>query len=230
VVLTLGSMLTSYIVAFIHGHVYPFMPAVSDTGVLSPEKYIFRELNNLASFLFIATCFVRYMQYQIVAEQCREESVKLSRLNKLTFGIGTLSGVSMTFVANFEIQKTVSFHDVGAVSGFSGALVYCWLQTLMSYRLRDHGVINSTAVCHTRTMLSTIMTLTFIIFLGFQAKSHWDWDRVRPNYHFLAKLHWGPEDPGYVSHVISNLSEWSYSAAFLLFVLTFLTEFKSIRI
>ena len=105
VVLTISSISCSYSVALMYGHIYPFFPAISDTGVLSPEKYIFRELNNLAAFLFITNAYVRYMQYQLVASQCREEHTKLERLNKLTFGIGILAGISMTFVANFEIQR-----------------------------------------------------------------------------------------------------------------------------
>lgn len=108
VVLTLGSITCSYTTALIYGHIYPFFPAISDTGVLSPEKFIFREFNNLAAFLFIANTYVRYMQYQLVAFQCREEHWWLEKLNKFTFGMGILSGISMTFVANFETQK-VSF-------------------------------------------------------------------------------------------------------------------------
>ena len=45
------------------------------------------------------------MQYKLVAEQCREEHVKLRRLNKLAFVVAILAGVGMTFVANFEIEK-----------------------------------------------------------------------------------------------------------------------------
>ena len=100
----------------------------------------------------------------------------------------------------------------------------------MSYKLQDHGVINSTAVCRTRFTLSLFITMSLLVFLAFQAKSNWDWERERPHYHFLAKLNWGPEDPGYVYRVISSLGEWSMWAAFLLFVLTFLSEFQQVVI
>ncbi|XP_031569239.1 DNA damage-regulated autophagy modulator protein 1-like [Actinia tenebrosa] len=230
VVLTISSISCSYSVALIHGHIYPFFPAISDTGALSPEKYIFRELNNLAAFLFITNAYVRYMQYQLVAEQCREEHSKLENLNKFTFGIGILAGISMTLVANFEIQREISFHNIGAFTGFVSALIYCWLQSLMSYKLRDHGVINSTAVCHSRTMLSAIMTFAFIIFFIFQTIAHIEWDNRRPDSPYLAKLKWGPKDPGYICHVTSNIAEWTMTAAFFMFVTTFLSEFQQIRI
>ena len=98
-------MISSYCVALSHGHIYPFLPAISETGVLYPEKYFFRELANLSAFSFISNGFVRYMQYKLVAEQCREEHVKLRRLNKLAFVVAIFAGVGMTFVANFEIEK-----------------------------------------------------------------------------------------------------------------------------
>lgn len=99
------TVISSYCVALSHGHIYPFLPAISETGVLYPEKYVFRELANLIAFLFISNAFVRFMQYKLVADQCREEHVKLRRLNKLAFVVAILAGVGMTFVANFEIEK-----------------------------------------------------------------------------------------------------------------------------
>lgn len=102
------AVISSYCVALSHGHIYPFLPAISETGVLYPEKYVFRELANLSAFLFISNAFVRFMQYKLVAEQCREEHVKLRRLNKLAFVVAILAGVGMTFVANFEIEKVRS--------------------------------------------------------------------------------------------------------------------------
>ena len=99
------TVISSYCVALSHGHIYPFLPAISETGVLFPEKYVFRELANLSAFLFISNAFVRFMQYKLVAEQCPEEHVKLRRLNNLAFMVAILAGVGMTLVANFEIEK-----------------------------------------------------------------------------------------------------------------------------
>lgn len=101
-------MVSSYCVALSYGHIYPFLPAISETGVLFPEKYVFRELANLSAFLFISNAFVRFMQYKLVAEQYPEDNVKLHRLNKLAFVVAILAGLGMTLVANFEIEKVCS--------------------------------------------------------------------------------------------------------------------------
>ena len=100
-----ATVISSYCVALTYGHIYPFLPAISETGVLYPEKYVFRELANLSAFLFISNAFVRFMQYKLVAEQCREGHVKLCRLNTLAFVVAILAGLGMTLVANFEIEK-----------------------------------------------------------------------------------------------------------------------------
>ena len=131
------------------------------------------------------------------------------------------------FVSTF---KDWSIHDVGAMTAFISGLTFCWLQCAMSYKLKDHGVINSSAVCHSRAMLSLMITLCVAIFAAFQTKANLEWALARPRYHFLAKLKWGPQDPGYLFHVISSLAEWSMCGGMLLFMLTFTYEFQQIVI
>ena len=126
--------------------------------------------------------------------------------------------------------KDWSIHDVGAMTAFISGLTFCWLQCAMSYKLKDHGVINSSAVCHSRAMLSLMITLCVAIFAAFQTKANLEWASARPRYHFLAKLKWGPQDPGYIFHVISSLAEWSMCGGMLLFMLTFTYEFQQIVI
>ncbi|XP_074633412.1 DNA damage-regulated autophagy modulator protein 1-like [Acropora palmata] len=225
-----ATVIASYSVALTYGHIYPFLPAISETGVLYPEKYVFRELTNLSAFLFISNAFVRFMQYKLVAEQCREGHAKLCRLNTVAFLVAILAGLGMTLVANFEIEKHWSIHDIGAMTAFFSGLTFCWLQCAMSYKLRDHGVINSSAVCHSRTMLALTITFCVLVFGVFQAKASVDWGRYRPRYHFLAKLKWSPKDPGYVYHVVSNTAEWCMCGGMVLFMLTFTYEFQQIVI
>ena len=124
------TVISSYCVALSHGHIYPFLPAISETGVLYPEKYVFRELANLTAFLFISNAFVRFMQYKLVAEQCREEHVKLRRLNKLAFVVAILAGVGMTFVANFEIEKLCQ-----GIIFIAQKDAFCWLVWLDAWLL-----------------------------------------------------------------------------------------------
>lgn len=70
------------------------------------------------------------MQYKLVAEQCREEHVKLRRLNKLAFVVAILAGVGMTFVANFEIEK-VCPETIFIITKFS----FFWYIILITVRI-----------------------------------------------------------------------------------------------
>ena len=105
VLLSINTVVCSYCVALSYGHIFPFLPAISETGVLYPERYIFRELGNLTGFLFVANAYVRFLQYQLVAEQCPERHSRLDRLNLVAFVTAMFSGTGITFVVNFEVQK-----------------------------------------------------------------------------------------------------------------------------
>ncbi|KAM4873162.1 DNA damage-regulated autophagy modulator protein 2 isoform 2-T4 [Thomomys bottae] len=44
------------------------------------------------------------------------------------------------------------------------------------------------------------------------------------------KLHWNPEDKGYVLHLITTAAEWSMSFSFLGFYLTYVRDFQKISL
>lgn len=128
VVFSINTVISSYCVALSHGHIFPFLPAISETGVLYPEKYIFRELGNLSGFLFVANAYIRYLQYKLVSEQCPEEHPTLNRLNMLAFITAICSGTGITFVANFEVQKVGSVDTV-----LFRSLVFLWERTYVHF-------------------------------------------------------------------------------------------------
>lgn len=44
------------------------------------------------------------------------------------------------------------------------------------------------------------------------------------------KLHWNPEDKGYVLHMITTAAEWSMSFSFFGFFLTYIRDFQKISL
>ncbi|WAR01484.1 DRAM2-like protein [Mya arenaria] len=44
------------------------------------------------------------------------------------------------------------------------------------------------------------------------------------------KLHWKPDEPGYVPHIISTAGEWITAIVFLMYFLTFVRDFMKLRI
>ena len=42
------------------GHITAFLPYISDTGVLAPERSVFSQLINIAAFLHMTTVYIRF--------------------------------------------------------------------------------------------------------------------------------------------------------------------------
>ena len=42
------------------GHIQAFLPYISDTGVLAPERSVFSQLINIAAFLHLTTVYIRF--------------------------------------------------------------------------------------------------------------------------------------------------------------------------
>ena len=95
-----------YLIATYTGHVYPFFPTISDSGILVPESLVFREMMNLSGFLAIATTFVRFMQLRLITCALqRPLSSSVEKLNCIGMFIGTTGGLAVTFVGNFRAKK-----------------------------------------------------------------------------------------------------------------------------
>ena len=90
--------LLCYLLAVHFHHVYPFVPAISDTGVHPPEGNLFSLLFTLSAFFGVISISVRYLQLRLVIE----EDLLLSRLNKIALFFGLLSLFGATVIASFQ--------------------------------------------------------------------------------------------------------------------------------
>ena len=90
--------LLCYFLAVHFHHVYPLVPAISDTGAYPPEANIFSELFSFSAYLGVVNICVRYLQLRLVIE----EDLLLYRLNRVAVIFGLLSSLGATIIANFE--------------------------------------------------------------------------------------------------------------------------------
>ena len=119
----------------------------------------------------------------------------------------------------------VYFHDVGAVMLFGCGAVYCWVQTLMTYKTSLLG-LTSVLQFVLRLLLTCVLTVFGSIFFVAEMFAYDDF-RYQSQ-HTVAQ--WSPEDPGYGLHVLSNVSEWISAVCFGLFGLTFFNEFQNVSL
>lgn len=224
VLVAASSFIFSYIIAVIRGDVSAAFPYISDSGAEVPESSVFGQLLNISAFLAFCTMYIRYKVVQALAG---EEDRWLRRMNKGTLLLGIVSSTGCSLVANFQEGTVVEWvHVVGAVLTFVGGLVYCFLQTAMSYHMcPDYCGLR---VCRVRlaiTLISFLCLVTTIIAGGIALK---DWANF--GWRNKDKFKWKPDQPGYEAHVVSTTGEWLTALTFLGFFFTYVREFHKFEI
>uniref|UniRef100_A0A8B9H544 DNA-damage regulated autophagy modulator 2b n=1 Tax=Astyanax mexicanus TaxID=7994 RepID=A0A8B9H544_ASTMX len=98
---TAATFIFAYITAISLRHVDPFVPYISDTGTVAPERCVFGLMLNVSAFLGIATMYVRYKQVQALTDL---DQKRVHLLNSAGFVLGCTSSVGMCVVANFQVK------------------------------------------------------------------------------------------------------------------------------
>ncbi|XP_025087373.1 DNA damage-regulated autophagy modulator protein 2-like isoform X2 [Pomacea canaliculata] len=214
-----ATFLITYGIAVYLGHVEPVFPYISDTGTVAPESCVFGQLLNLFAALTAWCMYIRYKQvrhyYDVIEKRGllsthpkRAQTVKWKRrINKFSFGVGILCALGISIVGNFQEDNMLEMHLLGAIMAFGGAGLYCWVQTILSYKMAS--IPQSDSKCRLmRVILSTIQTTSFITRTLRDLKK------------------WNSTQPGYREHVIAASSEWLMAIASSFFFITFVCELR----
>uniref|UniRef100_A0A8C6GW38 DNA-damage regulated autophagy modulator 2 n=1 Tax=Mus spicilegus TaxID=10103 RepID=A0A8C6GW38_MUSSI len=220
VIWTFATFIFSYITAITLHHVDPALPYISDTGTIPPERCLFGVMLNIAAVLGIATMYVRYKQVHAL----NPEENLIIKLNKAGLVLGILSCLGLSLVANFQKSTLFIVHVCGAVLAFSMGSFYMFVQTILSYQMQPK--IHSKQVFWVRLLL--------VIWCGVSALSMMTCSSILYSSDFgpdvVQKLHWNPEDKGYVLHLVTTAAEWSMSFSFFGFFLTYIRDFQKITL
>lgn len=218
---TAASFIFAYITAVVLRHVDPFVPYISDTGTMAPERCVFGIMLDVSAFLGIATMYVRYKQ---VEGLLGEDDFKLLRLNCIGLWLGWTSSFGMCVVANFQKTTLFYMHLVGAILTFGFGALYIIVQTLLSYYMHPH--IHSRTIYLVRLgigawTLGSIISMFISSVIMYTSLIGVDVPR---------KLHWTPGETGYTAHIISTVSEWSLAFSFVSFFFTYIRDFQKINL
>lgn len=210
-------------ISIILGHCEVAWPYISDTGVHIPESCIFSQLLNIVSSLIALTIVIRYKQ---VIQQCRDsllpDANKVFWLNKVSLFIGLASAAGVSIVANFQELQLFTIHMIGAFSAFGFGLIYCAIQTKLSYHM--YPIVKSGLfLARCRLALTIILAITFITSSVFGPISI-------KYFHGTDTTNWKPTDGGYLYHVISSVCEWISALSINFYILSFAHEFKFMSI
>ncbi|XP_026161734.1 DNA damage-regulated autophagy modulator protein 2b [Mastacembelus armatus] len=221
VIWTAASFTFAYITAVVLKHVDPLVPYISDTGTTAPERCVFGIMLDVSAFLGMATVYVRYKQVEVLTGG---DKLTLQRMNRLGLLLGWMSSFGMCVVANFQKTTLFSMHLVGAVLTFGVGALYILVQTLLSFNMQPH--IHSKTMYLVRLIIG-LWTVGSIISMFVSSVIMYS---SLPGVDVPNKLHWSPGETGYLSHLISTVSEWSLAFSFISFFLTYIRDFQKINL
>ncbi|XP_077807614.1 DNA damage-regulated autophagy modulator protein 2 isoform X2 [Macaca mulatta] len=242
VIWTSAAFIFSYITAVTLHHIDPALPYISDTGTLAPEKCLFGAMLNIAAVLCIATIYVRYKQVHALSP---EENV-IIKLNKAGLVLGILSCLGLSVVANFQSKRLLLkmasvllppplppfllWRQILENSPFcctcKWSCAYLWYG-LIIYVCSDHPFLPNAAQ---NPWQASLLDQTIVGYLVWMLTCSSILHSGNFGTDLEQKLHWNPEDKGYVLHMITTAAEWSMSFSFFGFFLTYIRDFQKISL
>lgn len=234
------AFVTAYGMAVKEGYLNALFPYISDAGGRPPQSCIFGQFLNIAAVIGSLSI---YIHYKHIKEFNITDMPQIIRFNTVSLWIGFLACLGMSIVANFQVYNSLVTHMIGAAMVFGLGMVYCWLQCVISYKMRYMGMSSSLS-CYTRFILSLAVTLFFITtFIGASiATNELTKSQSKHSTHGNATAtavpptttmyehKWKESDPGYDAHLTSTFSEWFMAICFLLFFMTYFREFQKIQV
>ncbi|KFP75842.1 DNA damage-regulated autophagy modulator protein 2, partial [Acanthisitta chloris] len=217
VVWSAASFVFSYITAIVLHHVDPLVPYISDTGTIPPERCLFGIMLNVSTFLGMATMYVRYKQVCALSP----DKPSTLRLNRIGLTLGLMSCFGLCIIANFQKCILYYIHVLGACLTFGVGAIYMLVQTILSYLMQPElhskdifWVRLSVFLWSCSSIVCSILGLGILLNSGLYGAN------------LMQKMHWDPQDRGYIPHMVSTVSEWSLAFSFLSFFLTYIRDFQ----
>lgn len=221
------AFITAYAISVSDSDVNALWPYISDAGARPPQSCIFGQFLNLSAlFAFI----VMYIHYKHVREFNVTDMPLIQNLNYWSLWIGAFTCLGLSIVANFQVVNSLPVHMVGALMVFGLGMVYCWIQAIVSHKMRSQAMSSALSSC-TRFALAFLVTVSFIITIAAGNASVAEYNKHQKSTNMSRYDHkWEKTDPGYQAHLASTFSEWIMSICFLLYFLTFFREFQKISV
>ncbi|XP_054709630.1 DNA damage-regulated autophagy modulator protein 1-like [Uloborus diversus] len=211
------AMFVPVIIAIVNGHVSPYVPYISEGGGYFPEAGIFTLFIVIASFLCLCATSMRYF---VVEDKSNKKGNDLDVfINKISLTLGIISNVSIVILASFPTTAISQMHNTAAGITCVCIVLYMIFQAWISLRLRE-----TTTVSRMRLVIA-ILSVIFLILLGvfgviassLWTAKYWSGDKT-------------PSDEGFIPYLVSACSEWILAILYLLFFISYVTEFKKYTI
>ncbi|XP_041366467.1 DNA damage-regulated autophagy modulator protein 2-like isoform X2 [Gigantopelta aegis] len=212
----ISSFFISYGISLSQGNVEPDFPYISYTAIKAPERCFFAQFVNMGAFMLAANVMIRYLQIKEIYK-VTSVSNKEARINMASLVVGCLSALGLSMVANFQTVEMRPGHYTGAGFAFGFGMAYCWIATSISWKLRVRLKNRCVAVSQ---LVNSLLLTVFLVTFGI-SKSIYKYNEING---FGTK-----HDRLRVVYLISTSTEWLTAISIVTFVLTFIPDFKKIR-
>eukprot|EP00795_Rhopilema_esculentum_P000407 gene407-10074_t len=257
-IFTLSAPILGYSVAVSSHHLYPFLPAISDTGSREPEANIFSMLMNLSVFSGIFNIYVRFYQCDLQIQYCRDIRETLVRLNRTGVVFAVISIVGAIVVSNFHSRALAHYCDAKLLlwmrSYYKLAMrsYFCGAKDRALVSVHDAGAVllftfggfyfwiqtilgylmrpyGIYSGCICHLRLIMTTTITLCSIIFFTGSAYGYEQFAKHNHHHTISQ-WMPADGGYAFHVVGNTAEWLALFSFVGMSLSYYSEFEGVSI
>jgi len=215
----------TFIIALTQGHINFAYSYISDTGTLPPEQYVFAQLVNMGAALWAYFIYIRFIQVEQYMKLRYSQHTPIGNTIALAFGFTACLGMSL--VGNFPELHNKAVHLIGAFLVFVGGSIYMVYQGYYTFKLLPH--FQSKTIAYIRTYMGILGLMLYFsaqttVILAFQRVK----SKKNPNLDQSVK--WSEADGGYEFQAASVIMEWLLFAIFDLFLLTYVPEFKKLKL
>ena len=198
--------------AYVHADSYDLMrlknqsdvPYVSDIGNYKPHSSVFTLGLSIGAMFGFWLILVRHFQVEILYENTG------SKANMASSFVGLLGILAELVVGSFQLSSHFTLHYLSAFVHFVSIMFFMFLQTYITHKnIKKEGKLkNAVALVIVRGLLSSGLVMSTVVFGTFLLPSLSKYNRI--------------------GYSVAQIAEWVMFGCVVLFMLTFLCDFKDL--
>jgi len=226
----------TYLIALHKGHIKWYLPFISHTGVQLPESSLFGIVHSISGIMTGFMMYIRFRQVQLYQPRLMKHAQVLWKLNVGTLIMGEIASVGLFLVAffpqNSDKQYVVIYniHCWSAFTNFTLGVPYQFLQSILTRMM--HPEVVDIRMFWYRLCISMIGIFGYFtgMVCGIQAQNLEPSGQAQYRGYGTSNMDWQKGSPHYNYLLVFAASEWILAISFVLYFLTFTSDFAYIKL
>ncbi|KAK3102000.1 hypothetical protein FSP39_008019 [Pinctada imbricata] len=200
---------------------------ITYTATGDPERTIFSQFVNIGAVLLFSNGFIRYLHNKKIFVTSKEER-RWHIVNLVALCLMITSSIGLSMVGNFPTSVEKVPHYLGAFLAFGFGVAYCWVQTKISWRMKERRLAGQD-----RSRVPLLQFINCICSTVFNSKSlTLSLVGISAIIYKARKSAGDPTETGYLRgvYLLSTISEWLLAISYSTFILTFIPLFSGLKL